>query len=131
MKNEEIKPNTVVEIIVTFVSLGWALVMLTRSDVFESSANFDRIEMMARKEWIIGLVCLSLAITKIIGMTLHSSRIRRVGLLSSGVFWIVVSAGFLLSNDTIQINTGFIAYSAFSVMCVWTAKEVKSCDRAV
>ena len=124
------KPTTVVEVIVTYISAGWAYVLLTTPGLFERSKNFSGIESVAQYEWVVGIVALVCAITKIIGMALHKRRIRWLGLIMSTLFWVVISAGFLVASDAIEFNTGFIVYSGIAVMCLWTSKEVMQGDGA-
>ncbi|CEG28070.1 hypothetical protein [Bacillus sp. B-jedd] len=119
-----------VEAVVTYISLGWAYVLITRPGLFEMSANFNTIREIAKYEWAVGLVALICAIVKIIGMALHHYRLRWLGLMMSTVLWVIMAAGFLLAQDTIRLNTGFIAYSGIAVLCLLTAKEVIRYDRA-
>lgn len=130
MTNDEAQSFTVVEWVVTYISLGWAYVMLTNDTIFSDSKNFEMLALLAKKEWIIGIICLCLALLKILGIIMKSKRLRWLGLMSSTIFWVVVSAAFLLSAGGLDFNTGFIVYSAISVMCLWTSKEVLSNDRA-
>lgn len=124
MEERNMRPVTIVEIIVTYISLGWAFVLLTNTEIFDQSSNFSRIESIAQYEWVVGLICLTLAAVKIIGMLLHIKQLRRIGLLMSTVFWVLISASFLFSSERIEFNTGFIVYSGLSVLCLWTSKEV-------
>lgn len=118
------KSATVVETLVTYISLGWAFVMLTNNNIFEKSENFNQLQTLVKSEWVVGLICLCLACVKIIGMILNHRRIRWAGLLLSAIFWICVSAAFLVSAGSFQANTGFVVYSAISVMTLLTSKEV-------
>lgn len=129
MEEESMRPVTVVEVIVTYISLGWAFVLLTNPYIFDQSPNFSRIEAIAQSEWIAGLVCLALATVKIIGMAMRKKRIRWLGLMMSAVFWVLISASFLFADDKIEFNTGFIVYSGVAVMSLWTSKEVMTVGR--
>lgn len=124
------KPVTVVEMLVVYISLGWAFVLLTNPFIFDQSQNFQRIEAIAQYEWVVGLVALVLAVIKIVGMVLRIRRLRWIGLILSTVFWVLISASFLFVNDSIEFTTGFIVYSGVAVMCLWTSKEVMTGDRA-
>lgn len=126
MEYESMRRITAVEFIVTYISLGWASVLLTNPTIFNQSANFSRIELIAQYEWVVGLICLALASVKIIGMVLQNRRIRWLGLTSSAVFWTLLSASFLFASDKIEFNTGFIVYSGVAVLCLLTSKEVLS-----
>ena len=129
MEEETMRPVTVVVVIVTYISLGWAFVLLTNPYIFDQSPNFSRIEAIAQSEWVAGLVCLALASIKIVGMSLHKRRMRWLGLMMSTVFWVLISASFLFAGDQIEFNTGFIVYSGVAVMCLWTSKEVMTVAR--
>lgn len=125
------RQSTVVEIAVTYISIGWAFVMLTNDRVFEQSQNFERLEFIAQNEWVVGLICLFLAVFKILAIIFKSRRFRWLGLVLSGLFWSAVSATFVLSSETFTFNTGFIAYSAVAILCLWTSKEVILVERTV
>lgn len=129
MAKYEPRHITVVEGIVTYISLGWAYVMFTNEFIFKNSENFSKMESIVQKEWAVGLVCLILAVIKIYGMVMKMRRVRWIGLILSTIFWVIVSATFLLSAEEFELNTGFIVYSGIAVMCLWTSKEVISYDR--
>lgn len=120
---------TVVEVIVTYVSLGWAFVMLINNNAFDKSDNFSRMESIVGDEWVVGVICLILAIVKITGIVIKNTKLRWTGLILSTILWVSVSATFLLSADGLDLNTGFIIYSAIAVMSLWTAKELTAHDR--
>lgn len=128
MNIKPIKSVTVVESLVTYISIGWAYVMLTHNDIFENSANFDQLESLLHAEWVVGVICLFLACVKIFGILLKNKRMRWAGLMMSTVFWVCVSAAFLISGGTFELNTGFIVYSSIAVMSLLTSKEVMQND---
>lgn len=130
MPQKEPYPATAVEWLVSYVSLGWGIVMLVNTEVFNRSENFSQLAIIAGKEWTIGVICLILATIKVTGILSKQIKLRWIGLILSTVFWIFVSATFLLSSQGYQFNTGFIVYSAIAVMCLWTSKEVLAYDRA-
>lgn len=124
------RPITAVEFIVTYISLGWGFVLLTNKDIFDQSSNFNKIQSIAQYEWVVGIICLALAVIKIIGISLRKVRLRRFGLIASSVFWVLMSASFLFSEDKIEFNTGFVVYSGIAILSLWTSKEVMSVGRA-
>lgn len=124
------KPVTVVEVLVTYISIGWALVLFTNSNTFEQSQNFITMQSIVKHEWVVGIICLLLGLIKILGMVLRNIRLRWLGLILSAILWIIVSATFLLSPNQFDFNTGFIVYSGVAVMCLITSKEVLLHDRA-
>jgi len=130
LESSDIRKATVVEILITYISLGWSFVMLTNDDIFDKSENFNKLQSLVQTEWVVGVVCLFLAIVKIYGMVLKNNKIRWLGLILSTFFWIIVSSTFLLSAGKFMINTGFVVYSGLAVMCLWTSKEVNKIDRA-
>lgn len=123
------KPITIVEIMVTYMSLGWAAVMFMNPDTFGLSMNFRKIAQIVQHEWIMGVICIIVAGIKIVGMLLKNMKIRRVGLFTSAIFWTLISATFLVSEGGVMINTGFVAYSGIAVMCLWASKEVTHGER--
>lgn len=125
------KPMTAVEIVLSYISLGWAYVLFTSPDLFESSASWNQIELLASSEWVIGTIALVCALTKIIGIAMGAKRIRWVGLIMSAVFWIAIASAFLIADGKLEFTTGFIVYSGIAVMALWTSKEVKNNDGAV
>lgn len=130
MSGRTAKPLTPAEIIITYISLGWAIVLLTNPAIFEQSANFARIQSIAQYEWVVGLICLMLAVIKIVGMAMSHRKLRWAGLMLSTIFWILMSASFVFAGDRLEFNTGFIVYSGVAVLCLLTSKEVMLSDRA-
>ena len=124
------KQNTVVEIMLSYISIGWAYVLFTSPTLFEDSANWEKVASIANYEWVLGIIALTCAMVKIIGMILQKQRIRWLGLMMSTVLWIVVATGFLIAGDNFKLTTGFVVYSAVAVMSLWTSKEVMTGDRA-
>src|SRR5699024_4172473 len=115
---------TVVELAVSWFNKGRAVVMFTNNQVLKKSEIFNRIELISQTEWVLGVFCLILAAIIIVGIFLNISRFRWLGLILSAVFWAMVSATFILSGTEFSFNTGFIVYSAVSILCLWTSKEV-------
>lgn len=130
MENRKMKPVTVVEIMLTYISLGWAYVLFTSPDLFENGGNWLALGEIAAYEWIIGLVALICALVKIIGIVLRHRRIRWFGLMLSSIFWVVVAGSFLIAQGQVEFTTGFVVYSGIAVMSLWTSKEVTTNDRA-
>lgn len=124
------KQITVVEIMLSYVSIGWAYVLFTSPFLFENGSNWDKVQSIANYEWVLGVITLVCALVKIVGLVLRNKRLRWLGLLMSTVLWIVIAASFLVSNDEIKLTTGFVVYSAIAVMSLWTSKEVMTSDRA-
>lgn len=124
------KPVTVVEIMLTYISLGWAYVLFTSPDLFENGGNWLALGEIAAYEWIIGLAALICALVKIIGIVLRHRRIRWFGLMLSSIFWVVIAGSFLIAQGQVEFTTGFVVYSGIAVMSLWTSKEVTTNDRA-
>lgn len=118
------KQITVVEIMLTYISIGWAYVLFSSPTLFENSNSWAKIEAIASYEWVLGLVALTCAAVKIIGMALNHTRVRWLGLIMSATLWVIIAASFLVADGTFKLTTGFIVYSAISVMSLWTSKEV-------
>lgn len=126
MTTHLLRQLTVVEVVVTYVSLGWAIVMLTNPLALSSSANFARVESVFYAEWVVGIICVILAGIKLVGMAIRSRVTRWLGLMLSGFFWSFISASFLFVGEFGAITTGFVVYSGVAVLCFWTAREVMS-----
>lgn len=124
------KQITVVEIMLTYISIGWAYVLFTSPSLFENSSNWDKVQSVANYEWILGIITLVCALVKVVGMLLQNKRLRWLGLMMSTVLWIVIAASFLVADDTFKLTTGFVVYSGVAVMSLWTSKEVMMRDRA-
>ena len=124
------KQITVVEIMLTYISIGWAYVLFTSPSLFENSSNWDKVQSVANYEWVLGIITLVCALVKVVGMLLRNNRLRWLGLMMSTVLWIVIAASFLVADDAFKLSTGFVVYSAVSVMSLWTSKEVMMRDRA-
>ena len=126
----KVKQITVVEIMLTYISIGWAYVLFTSPLLFENGSNWDKVQSIANYEWVLGIITLVCASVKVVGMLLQNRRLRWLGLIMSTVLWIVIAASFLVSDDTFKLTTGFIVYSGIAVMSLWTSKEVMMRDRA-
>lgn len=122
------KPVTIVEVIVIYISVGWGLVLITQHGIFAMSENFNKIEMIVRDERILGAVCLLVALVKIVGLIMKKDKIRQIGLLASSVLWVLISASFVVARGSVEFNTGFVVYSGIAVMCLWASKEVRGSD---
>lgn len=121
---KELRYTTIDEILITVLSLGWGLTLLFNDKTFDQSDNFEILEKIVGNEWVVGVVCLSLAFIKIIGMVFQLRRVRWIGLVLSAIFWVLVSTAFLLSVNEFTINTGFIVYSVIAVLCLTASKGV-------
>lgn len=124
------KQITVVEIMLTYISIGWAYVLFSSPTLFEDSSNWDKIQAIANYEWVVGIITLICAMVKIVGITLQNKRLRWLGLWMSTILWIVIATSFLIADGTFKLTTGFIVYSGIAVMSLWTSKEVMMNDRA-
>lgn len=118
------KNVTAVEIVLSYVSLGWAYVLFTSPLLFESSDNWNKVQEIMPYEWLVGSVALVAAMTKIIGLILKNKRIRWIGLIMSAVFWITIAAGMLIAKGYLDFTTGFVVYSGMAILSLWTSKEV-------
>lgn len=118
------KNVTAVEIVLSYISLGWAYVLFTSPQLFESSENWNKVQELMPYEWLVGGVALVAAATKIIGLILKNKRIRWAGLILSTIFWITIAAGMLIAKGYLDFTTGFVVYSGLSVLSLWTSKEV-------
>ncbi|BAK15867.1 ammonia permease [Solibacillus silvestris StLB046] len=118
------KNVTAVEIVLSYVSLGWAYVLFTSPLLFESSDNWNQVQQIMPYEWLVGSVALIAAVTKIIGLILKNKRIRWIGLIMSAIFWITIAAGMLIAKGYLDFTTGFVVYSGMAILSLWTSKEV-------
>ncbi|EIT85898.1 hypothetical protein A374_08684 [Fictibacillus macauensis ZFHKF-1] len=115
---------TAVEIIVTYVSLGWAVALFSNPRLFSGNTGSWGVMDSVADEWIFGVITLTLALIKIVGIALDNIKIRKMGLILSAVFWVFVSVCLLVGNDHINWNTGAVAYSGYGILCLWMSKEV-------
>ena len=122
------KQITVVEIMLTYISIGWTYVLFTSPALFDNNSNWDKIQAIANYEWVVGIITLTCALVKIIGIAVKSNRLRWLGLLMSTVLWVVIATSFLIADNTFKLTTGFIVYSGIAVMSLWTSKEVMMGD---
>lgn len=124
------KAMTAVEIVLSYVSLGWAYVLFTSPQLFESSESWNQVQEIMSYEWVVGTVALIAALTKIVGLILGNNRIRWAGLMMSAVFWITIAAGMLIAKGYLDFTTGFVVYSGLAVLSLWTSKEVMIGDKS-
>lgn len=121
MEEEKLKSMTAVEIIVTYISLGWAFVMFTDPNVLVNT--WELLGSIAN-HWVFGTIALLCSFIKIIGLSLDNLKIRSLGLTASAFFWTFVSVCNLFADSTLSLTTGFIVYSGVAVLCLWTSKEL-------
>lgn len=124
------KTMTAVEIVLSYISLGWAYVLFTSPQLFESSENWNQVQEIMPYEWVVGSVALVAALTKIIGLIVKNKRIRWAGLMMSAIFWVTIAAGMLIAKGYLDFTTGFIVYSGLAVLSLWTSKEVMIGDKS-
>lgn len=121
------RPMTPVEIIVTYLSIGWAFVMFSNPDALVGS--WQTLNDIGNR-YIFGAIALISASVKIIGISLDNLKLRTIGLTFSAFFWTFISVANLVSQDSFTthftFSTGFIVYSAVAVLCLWTSKEINN-----
>jgi len=125
MKNS----TTAIELIITYMSIGWAMVMFTNPVVFKASENFNLINEIFQYPWVLGIIAVVVASVKILGILIQNVRVRWFGLVLSGIFWIAMASCFLVASGSIQLSTGFIAYSGVAVLALSASKDVMMSDR--
>ena len=121
----KLRQMTPVEIIVTYISIGWAFVMFSNPDALVGS--WQTLNDIANR-YVFGGIALISALIKIIGISLDDLKLRTVGLTLSAFYWTFISVANLVSQDSFSqsfsISTGFIVYSGVAVLCLWTSKEI-------
>lgn len=118
------KTKTVVEVVLSYISLGWAITLFTNDHLFEAGGSWGAIKAIAPYEWLVGSVALVCALTKIVGMLMRNRKIRMIGLWMSTLFWVTIAAGMLMANGYPEFTTGFVVYSGTAILALFTAKEV-------
>lgn len=128
MGGNNVKTMTAVELVLSYISLGWAYVLFTSPQLFESSDNWNQVRQVIEYEWVVGCVAMVAALTKLLGIVLNNIKIRWIGLIMSAIFWIVIAAGMVIAKGYFEFTTGFVAYSGLAVLSLWTSKEVTKSD---
>lgn len=124
------REKTVVEVVLSYISLGWGLVLLTNDDLFSTSGSWDQLAAVVPGEWFVGFIALFCAFTKIVGIVIRNRRVRWIGLWMSTIFWVTIASGMLMANGYPEFNTGFIVYSALAILALLAGKEVIANDGA-
>lgn len=121
----KLRQMTPVEIIVTYISIGWAFVMFSNPDALVGS--WQTLNDIASRH-VFGGIALASALIKIVGISLDDLKLRTIGLTVSAFYWTFISVANLVSQDSFShsftISTGFIIYSGVAVLCLWTSKEI-------
>ncbi|MGE7650468.1 hypothetical protein ACQKM1_22235 [Peribacillus frigoritolerans] len=117
------------EIVMTFVSLGWAYVMFREVNMFEEQSSRWLVLDATIQEWGVGLITLSLALIKIYGFVLKSNRCRKIGLTLSGVWWSMICAAITMGDGAFSISTGSVAYAGYAVLCFLTSSSIKEGEK--
>lgn len=124
MKGRKILKTSIapVEIIVSYLSLGWAIVMFTDPSALDGS--WLLLGELGNR-WFFGSIAVVCALMKIFGISLDNLKLRYYGLTMSSIFWTFISVANLMSNNSFALTTGFIVYSGIAILCLWTSKEIK------
>ena len=122
----KMRPMTPVEIIVTYISIGWAFVMFSNPDALVGS--WQTLNEIGNR-YIFGGIALLSALIKIVGISLDNLKLRTIGLTFSAFFWTFISVSNLVSQNSFSsaeftFSTGFIIYSGVAVLSLWTSKEI-------
>ena len=117
----KLKSIAPVEIIVSYISIGWAIAMF--SDPAILNGTWSVLNDFANR-WVFGMIAFTCASVKIIGVLANSLKMRYIGLLMSAFFWTFLSVANLMSKHSFAITTGFVVYSGIAVLCLWTSKEI-------
>lgn len=120
--SKKLKHIAPVEIIVSYISIGWAIAMFTDPSVLDGAWS---VLGDIANQWVFGMVAFVCASMKITGIALNNLKLRFYGLTMSAIFWTFLSVANLMSNDSITITTGFVVYSGIAVLCLWTSKEIR------
>lgn len=126
MEVKNLRAMTVVEIIVSYISLGWAFVMFTDPNVL--LASWELLGEIASR-WVFGAIALVFALVKIVGIWLDNFKLRTFGLVLSSFLWTFVSIANLFANGYFSLSTGFVVYSGVAVLCMWASKEINTYAR--
>lgn len=110
-----------VEIIVSYISIGWATAMFIDPTVLDGSWSI--LNEIANR-WVFGMIAFVCAAIKVIGIAINNLNLRYYGLVMSSFFWTFLSVANLMAVDKFALTTGFIVYSGIAVLCLWTSKEI-------
>lgn len=121
MEEKTLRTMTSVEIIVTYISIGWAFVMFSDPDVL---VNTWALLGSVANRYVLGGIATVCSLIKIVGLAMDNLKIRSLGLTASAFFWTFVSVCNLFANGNLSLTTGFIVYSGVAVLCLWTSKEI-------
>ena len=113
------------EIVMSFVSLGWAYVMFRQINLFEEQSSRWLVLNATLDEWAVGFITLTLALIKIYGFVLKSNKWRKVGLTLSGVWWSLICVAITMGDGSFSIGTGSVAYAGYAFLCFLTSSSIK------
>ena len=117
------KKIPIVELFLSIVSLWLAVVMFFNSNIFSTMPKVFRIFSMIMDEKSWGLVFITAALMKIIGVVYMKEWLRKAGLTVSFMIYGSLSAGFLLGGEPIVFSTG--TYFAMCVLAMYSIREVR------
>ena len=71
MEYGKMRPVTVVEIMLTYISLGWGIVLFNSPTLFDTGGSWTKIGELLHYEWILGLIATVCALVKVLGIVLN------------------------------------------------------------
>ena len=108
----------------SIVSIWWAIVLYTNSDLFNQIPGFYRIfKKVIPNESGWAIFFLIAAMVKILGIVIENKGIRLIGLYMSVFLYAVISAGYILSKEPLQPGTGI--HFVLMIFALWAIREVK------
>ncbi|KWW17963.1 hypothetical protein AS888_20855 [Peribacillus simplex] len=122
-RNDDMFRIPIIEVILSMISSWWAVVLFNSPDLFNRLPNTYEFFGNIAKESHWGLLFLTAAIVKIMGIVLKNRWMRKIGLFLSALVYSLIAAAYFLGMGWFSV--GFGTFSAISIMALWGIREVE------
>lgn len=113
----------IIEVILSFISTWWAIVLFNQPDLFEKLPKTYYFFSSIAPEYQWALLFLTAALVKVFGILLKNETLRKIGLFMSAIIYGLIAAAYYLGVG--WFNVGFGTFAAMSIMAFWGIREVK------
>ncbi|MGE7880167.1 hypothetical protein [Peribacillus muralis] len=122
-RNDDMFRIPIIEVILSMISSWWAVVLFNSPNLFNRIPDTYEFFGNIAEEYHWGMLFMTAAIVKIMGIVLRSRWMRKLGLFLSALVYSFIAAAYFLGTGWFSV--GFGTFSAISIMALWGIREVE------